>query len=268
MGLCVYCDKDKSLTREHILPSFVYKYQESNKKGKTSGWREKPQKIIGGEAVIKDVCAECNNVVLGALDGHAKHVLEKAGVFTSNFKKSTLYLEYNYNELSRWLLKVAYNSSRASGKHQGVFEKFKGFILEESSDSSQFIISVGLFKSLKLTKDQYHEYGKDLDADEHRYVNPFYPRISWAPQTPAGFSVKQIVIGALVFHVVIFNDGISRDERKRLIKQYLEICKGMSLLRKNEKKAKVCQIPLTFIDSMQHHMLRPEVEPHLAKLLT
>ncbi|WP_155859047.1 hypothetical protein [Enterovibrio calviensis] len=256
------------MTREHILPSFVYKYQERNKKGKISGWREKPQKIVDGEAVIKDVCAECNNVVLGALDGHAKQVLEKAGVFTSNFKENKLYLEHNYNELSRWLLKVAYNSSRASGKHQGVFEKFKGFILGESSVPSQFIISAGLLKPLKLTNDQYHECGKDLDADEHRYVNPFYPRISWAPQTPTGFSVKQIVIGALVFHVVILNDSISRDERKRLIKQYFKRCKGMRLMRKNERKAKVSQIPLTFIDSMQHHMLRPEVEPHLAELLT
>ena len=99
------------------------------------------------------------------------------------------------------------------------------------------------------------------------YVNPFFSRISWSPQTLEGYSVKQVVIGALVFHVVAFNDGISRVDRKRITQQYLTMCKGMTVIRKNLKKVEVVQLPITFVDSMEHHSMRPEVEPHLERLL-
>jgi len=267
MSICTYCGQEGRLTREHILPSFVYNYQYSIGKGKTSGWREKPQRIVEGEAVIKDVCERCNNVVLSELDAHVKNLLEKAGLFTKCFLKEYVTIDYNYNLLSRWLLKVAFNSSRASGRQLRVFDKFKNVILGKSSDFSEFVISAGLFKPLKLTPEQKEEYGKYLDVDPSGYVNPFFPRISWSESELLEISVKQIVIGAFIFHVVVFENGLPRERRKQLAREYLNICEGMTLIRKNKSQAKIIQTQLTFIDSMQHHMLRPEVEPHLAKLL-
>lgn len=267
MSTCTYCGQDGRLTREHILPSFIYKYQYTIGNGKTAGWREKPQKIIEGEVVIKDVCENCNNVVLGEMDAYVKNMLERSGVFTKCFIKQDMIIDYNYGLLSRWLLKLAFNSSRASGKQLGVFDKFKNIILGEESDFSGFVITAGLFKPLKLTSEQQSKFGEHLGADYAGYVNPFFSRISFPQYDLPGTFIKQIVIGALIFHVVVFKNELSREHRKDLTKEYLNMCKGMTLIRKNKSQVTIIQTPLTFIDSMQSHMLRPEVEPHLERLL-
>ncbi|EHK2856209.1 hypothetical protein J7X11_004706 [Vibrio parahaemolyticus] len=268
MAICIYCSQNKTLTREHIMPAFVYAYQDSISNSKSIGWREKAQKVLQGEAVIKDVCDHCNNVVLGTLDAHAKSALEKAGAFTPNFNKSTVDFEYDFNQYARWLLKVAFNSSRASGKHLGVFDQYKDLILDKNKNYSSFIITGGLLKPYKLTKQQKIDHGQSLFADSSGYVNPFFSRVSWAQNLPNDISVKQIVIGALVFHVVSFSPNMSRVRKRELQKEYLKMCKGMAILNKGSSRTKLSQLPLTFVDSMGPHMLREEVKPHMYKLLT
>jgi hypothetical protein len=254
------------MTREHILPSFIYEYQYSTGSGKTIGWQEKPQKIISGEAKIKDVCSHCNSVVLCELDGYAKNILEQSGFFTQCFLKEHVNINYNYSLLSRWLLKVAFNSSRASEKKLFFFDKYKDVILGKSSDFSGFAISAGLFKPLKLTALEIEKYGHQLEVDPSGYANPFFGRISWGDFESSEYSVKQIVIGAAIFHIIAFNGDLLRGRKKILIKEYLKICKGMTLIRKNESKVNVIQTPITFLDSMKNHMLRPEVEPYMREL--
>ncbi|WP_068717336.1 hypothetical protein [Vibrio tritonius] len=268
MAICIYCGQNKTLTREHIMPAFVYTYQYSISNSKCIGWREKAQKLLQQEAKIRDVCAHCNNVVLGAIDAHAKSALEKSGAFTPNFNKNAVDFEYDFNQYARWLLKVAFNSSRASGKQLGVFDQYKDLILDKSSDYSGFFITGGLLKPYKLTPQQISDVGQSLFADSSGYVNPFFSRISWAQNLPNDISVKQIVIGAFVFHVVSYGQNISRVRKRELQKEYLKMCKGMAILNKGSCRTKLSQIPLTFVDSMGPHMLREEVKPHMDKLLT
>ncbi|MNG70261.1 hypothetical protein D3C73_125720 [compost metagenome] len=193
-------------------------------------------------------------------------MLERSGFFTECFLKEQVNIDYNYSLLSRWLLKVAFNSSRASGKKLTFFDKYKDVILGKSSDLSGFAISAGLLKPLKLTTLEMEKYGHYLKIDPSGYVNPFFSRISWAELESSEYAVKQIIIGAAIFHVIAFKDDLLRARKKILINEYLEICKGMTLIRKNESKINVIKTPLTFIDSMKNHMLRPEVEPYLREL--
>ncbi len=266
MSTCVYCGKEGKMTREHILPSFIYKYQYSTGTGKTIGWQENPQKLISKEAQIRDVCDHCNNVVLCELDGYVKKMLERSGFFTECFLKDQVTLSYNYNLLSRWLLKVAFNSSRASEKKLSFFDKYKDVILGTSSDFSGFAIFAGLFKPLKLTALEIEKYGHDFKVDPSGYANPFFGRISWGEFESSECSVKQVVIGAAIFHILSFKDDLHRNRKKTLVKEYLETCKGMTLIRKNESKIDVIQTPLTFLDSIKPQMIRPEVEPYLREL--
>ncbi|WP_213712428.1 hypothetical protein [Cedecea lapagei] len=266
MSTCIYCGQEGKMTREHILPSFIYEYQYSTAAGKTIGWQEKSQKMIHGEAKIKDVCFHCNNVVLCDLDGYVKNMLERSGFFTECFLKDKVTIDYNYSLLSRWLLKVAFNSSRASEKKLPFFDKYKDVILGKSANFSGFAISSGLFKPLKLTPSEMKKYSHNFKAHSSGYANPFFGRISWAEFESTEYSVKQIVIGAAIFHVLAFKDDLHRDRKKGLVNEYLEVCKGMTLIRKNKSKVDVIQTPITFLDSMKHHMLRPDVEPYLREL--
>lgn len=266
MSICIYCGQEGKVTREHILPSFIYEYQYSTGSGKTIGWQEKPKKMISDEAKIKDVCSRCNNVILSELDNYAKNMLERSGFFSECFVKEQVKINYNYNLFSRWLLKVAFNSSRASEKKLNFFDKYKDVILGQSFDFSGFVISAGLLKPLKLTPAEIEKYEHHLRIDSSGYANPFFSRISWAEFESSECAVKQIVIGAAIFHIIAFKDDLIRTRKKNLIREYLDIFKGMNLIRKNESKINIIQTPLTFVDSMKHHMQRPEVEPYLREL--
>lgn len=108
---CAYCGNEGRMTREHIIPNgFI---QSMDRKEQIIWSDAAPQKVIESDIVIKDVCSSCNNGPLSELDAYAlrlcldlnKKFAESCGKF--NFK-------YNYNMLSRWLLKVCYNSARAN----------------------------------------------------------------------------------------------------------------------------------------------------------
>ncbi len=267
MGICSYCEQDRKLTKEHIFPSFLCEYNNSiSRGGQPIGWREKPQKMVEGDAVVKDVCADCNNVVLSKYDGHAKNVLDNAGIFRRNYLDDTLTLEYDYKLFSRWLLKLAFNSSRASGIQEKEFGDLKKHIIEETSEASHIFILVGLFSPVKLTEEERNKYGLALDEADGNFINPFQLRFSWPVNIQKHVSIKQIVIGAMLFRVFVFDKNITRQNRKDLLNKYLETMKGMSLLRKNKSKLQVKQIKESFLDSMVPHMLRPEVSAHLEKL--
>lgn len=267
MGVCAYCEMDTILTREHVIPSFICDFQKNNGNGVISSWREKAQKIVGGDAVVKDVCGSCNNIILSKLDSYAKQFLAENGVFSINFIESNKTLTYNYTLLSKWLLKVAYNSARSSGIKPAEFGAYKKLIISDDFDFSMFFISAGLFKPLKLSKSELDKYGDIFNADINGYANPFFVRISWCNIEPTIYCIKQISIGAFVFHIVIFNKLLPPEVKRRVIKNYLKKCTGMSILEKNKSHREIKQLPITFIDSMSHHMKRPEVRVHLDELL-
>lgn len=269
MAECIYCGKAGKLTREHILPSFVYQYHyQIEGQNNVIGWREKPEKVVSGEAKIKDVCSDCNNIVLSKYDSHAKDVLESADIFQKNFLLRETTFNYDYQLFSRWLLKVAYNSSRASGKQVEVFENFKAYILNKNIKSNSFFITCGLLKPVWLPQDAFIHHGKTFGINKPGYINPFFTRTSWAPSALKGYTVKQIVIGALVFHVCVFSKTFNRQEKKKIKNQHLESCKNMQVISSNKTKHKALQLPISFIDSMGPHMLRYNVKSEMDKLLT
>jgi hypothetical protein len=116
------------LTREHVLPAFIYAIQKKTKQ-KCIGWNEVTEKMVGGELKVKDVCGKCNSEVLGQLDGYAKSILTESGILVENYIKNHITLTYDYNRLVRWLLKVSFNSSRTDGAHAHLFEEHIPFIL-------------------------------------------------------------------------------------------------------------------------------------------
>lgn len=269
MSECIYCGNSGKLTREHILPSFVYQYHyQVEGQNNVLGWREKPGKIIYGEAKIKDVCEHCNNITLSEYDSHAKEILENARVFTKNFLLNETTFDYDYRLLSRWLLKVAYNSSRASGKQTEVFEKFKKHIIDKDVKNNNFFIGCGLLKPVKLNQAEFIKYGNAFGINKPGYINPFFTRISWVPSKINDYTVKQIVIGALVFHICVFTNNINHQEKKKIKKQHIEAFKNMQIISSNKSRCIAAQMPITFIDSMGPHMLRDNVKPEMDKLLT
>lgn len=245
MGICAYCDEDKSLTREHIVPSFICEYQ--NKiSNKNIGWNDKANKLIGGEQAIKDVCGNCNNVILGNLDKHAKYIFEKSGAFSQNNLASKVTLNYCYNKFLRWILKVSYNSARASNNNESIFHCYKGLILGTHDNDELLVLCGGIYKPFELNEG---------------LSNPFLFRIAYPTELNDNFSVRLIVVGSFAFHLLIFEPDISKDMRESKVREYLKTFNGLKEIRKNSKKCTLTQLEQTFFASCEAQLLRQAKNP-------
>lgn len=121
--ICAYCNEEKQATKEHIIPKGIIDlFPECNLA--YSGF----DKVHGGEATIKDVCSECNNGQLSKLDTYGKEFVET--YFINNYKKDDkVDIEYDYDLLIRWLLKIVYNNERSYHRDVEWFKKNIDYIL-------------------------------------------------------------------------------------------------------------------------------------------
>lgn len=106
---CAYCGEMRRLTREHIWPDGFLRRGDFGLK-----FSAKAGRAFAGDLIVRDVCEVCNNVPLGRLDGYA------CQLYDSNFAHfpehfTPVVFNYDYGKLTRWLIKIAFNSARAQG---------------------------------------------------------------------------------------------------------------------------------------------------------
>jgi hypothetical protein len=126
MPACAYCAADRPATKEHIWPrALIEKFEQ------LYTFNARTSKFFVGDAVVKDVCATCNNERLSPLDTYL------GKLFDASFKRvlapgESADLEYEYEWLARALLKISYNSARANKdlRIQLAHKQFSRFILQ------------------------------------------------------------------------------------------------------------------------------------------
>ncbi|SEK13090.1 hypothetical protein SAMN05444746_112142 [Variovorax sp. OK212] len=219
MTTCAYCGCEGTMTREHVIPSFIYDFQK--KLGsKVLGWNEVSQKMIAGEAKVRDVCATCNNKVLGDLDSYGKETLESSGILVADYKKRDLELTYDFDQLARWLLKISFNSSRTDGAHSSLFSKYIPYMLGKGIRP----------KSSEVAIVSYLAAPSPLEVDGEKLSNPFIMRISYG-QPNEVYMLRIVSFGPLFFFLQLFEQdvlaGHAASATRRLIKDQ---CGSVELL--------------------------------------
>lgn len=220
---CAYCKKQAAATREHVIPAFIYRFQKELGE-KALGWNEAAGKMVRSEIQIKDVCEGCNGGRLSQLDSYGKSFLMSSGFLTQNY--SSLYADftYDYDLLSRWLLKISFNSSRTDRVHSHLFEKFIPYILEGSAPSkkNEFAIIAALAAPVKTDdlSDDYKVFSGLAGASGR--ANPFLMRISYAPDNYKTFILRIVMFGPLIFFLLIFHPGVPVGFCANETKQFLK----------------------------------------------
>lgn len=128
MKHCAYCNGQGLLTKEHIWPrSLITKYEGA----KT--YNPRINAFYKGEAVIRDVCATCNNVHLSKLDAYLSELHDKYFQHIL-LPGDAACIKYDYNLLLRALLKISFNSARAfaENKTTKLLSKHSRFIIDNS----------------------------------------------------------------------------------------------------------------------------------------
>ncbi|EPW6542199.1 hypothetical protein ACWOJ8_002932 [Vibrio vulnificus] len=85
--ICIFCSSQEQLTREHVIPQWVYnRCTKRTFKTMTNGIHQTYNKTT------LPACKECNSNLLGYLERHLKHELEKIDVTNQEFSQETLEL--------------------------------------------------------------------------------------------------------------------------------------------------------------------------------
>ncbi|MFW1586387.1 hypothetical protein ACEWBR_22020 [Vibrio parahaemolyticus] len=251
MASCAYCKKDEKLTREHVIPNFMYKFQKENV-GNHTGWNEKAGKMLPSEMIVKDVCGDCNNVKLGGLDGYAQTFVTDNQIMVENYTKPSISLSYDFDLLLRWLLKVSFNSTRSAGSHPELFEKFIPYILDnDKSDCAQeLFLLIGLVKPKILDATQikdFQENGRSVTSKGE--LNPFHVRISTVQHPDRSFVMRVVIIGALMFYIPIFTTEMKIGFKKSKIKSFMKGNKNIVLLDSKKSLQTLRQMDIDFVDA-------------------
>src|SRR5687768_9028052 len=97
MRMCAYCSKEADLTREHIVPKFLYEQHPLAK----FGYNFKADTFLSWEAQIKDVCQKCNNDLLSKVDAYGKRFCLENRIDTFVTTERECKLTYDFDWLSR-----------------------------------------------------------------------------------------------------------------------------------------------------------------------
>lgn len=191
MKSCAYCGVAGVMTKEHVwAASLIRKFNDLLTYNKNNN------KFYRGEAVVKDVCATCNNVVLGGLDDYL------SGLFDKEFKQALYPGEgvdfgYDYDLLLRVLLKISYNAARSVGNERAIkqHKKFTRYILEGTHRGS-VMLRLQVVTAAKIF---------DSEGGEYKFYSPEILRCGEVPYEGVlsdRFMVRLVAINCFWFYII------------------------------------------------------------------
>ncbi|WP_186896029.1 hypothetical protein [Undibacterium sp. CY21W] len=130
---CVYCDGAGKRTREHVFPGFLLKAAERQ----GVFYSNAAKGYFDADAVVKDTCDTCNNIILSALDAYVSGLYKKYLVRTLVTSRT---VRFDFERLLRWVLKVTYNAQRAFGGCPRNLTHLRQYMLGRSARPSSLIL--------------------------------------------------------------------------------------------------------------------------------
>ncbi|MGG2731368.1 hypothetical protein ACQYZU_26975 [Pseudomonas aeruginosa] len=192
MKKCAYCGKSEKLTKEHIWPSTLIRKYEN-----LLTYNKNEDKFYKGDAVIKDVCSECNNVHLSKLDSYL------SDIFDAHLKRiltpgESALLNYDYDKLLRALLKISFNSARASASEKIIkaHQKFATYILE-GIHRGNIMLRLQIVTAVRAT---------NLQENTEEMVMPEILRcadIAYDGALANRFMIRMIAVNSFWFYIII-----------------------------------------------------------------
>jgi hypothetical protein len=126
---CAYCGSPGPLSREHIIPKFIFnrQYQRSRERLFTNIITQSGPSATPAEPTIADVCSQCNGGFLSALDEYASGVYDQYFAHTYD-RGREIRFDFDFVRLSRWLMKLAFNVGRSRNWSAELMNKLRHFV--------------------------------------------------------------------------------------------------------------------------------------------
>lgn len=193
---CAYCSSLKNLSREHIFPDGVIKRFDEN----MLSINDKSDKVFKSDLVVKDVCETCNNGVLSNLDNKFIQLFED-NMLQPLDPGDSVEFNYNYDDLLRVLLKISYNSARASKDgHKAVaaLRKHVPYILGKVDSASGVTLRLQIVTSSKRFNTETNQVEGIMQAKLLRSC-----KVSYNGPQHSNFMIRLLAFNSFWFYMII-----------------------------------------------------------------
>ena len=214
---CAYCGGQGPLTKEHIIPRFLYRQFPQQK----LGYNARADKFMKWEAQVRDVCAACNNGPLSQLDLYAQQFFSSINCERTYTSRERIEIEYNYEQLVRWLLKVSYNSSRALSDPHRLLRESAAFISGTGTGPPLAFLAIEVVQDTPLTAETRRELPEEVRHWRHIpsrmfRVGPARLHEPSANYSPPEHCSRFVAVNAWYFTFCVVDPHASRAARRRL----------------------------------------------------
>ena len=213
------------MTKEHIWSKALIDRWESE----LNTYNPKTKKFYKGEAVIKDVCANCNNVTLSKLDKYLAEMYDNQ--FKNHVQRGNgVVFEYSYDLLLRSLLKISFNSCRMMGDDMralAAHQKVKGYILGKDKRPKGFSIRLQIVTpAIVINEKGVRE--DDVSHDVMRCTKIAFTgtkKVAFNGTQTDKFRVRMIAIKSFLFYLIIPINRYTKEEKNRFIEEFKKFFK-------------------------------------------
>ncbi|GGX54491.1 hypothetical protein [Saccharospirillum salsuginis] len=207
---CAFCGEQNNLTREHIFPNGVIRtYEEA-----LLSLNDKSDRYFKADLVVKDVCESCNNGALSVIDGYFVKLFE-SHMHPPLLPGDSAEFEFNYNYLLRELLKISYNSARASAdgfRAVAALRKYVPYILGNVSYTPDVILRLQIVTSSKRFNTHTNQIDGTMDAELLRSC-----KISYNGPQHSNFMIRLIALNSFWFYLIIPLKSVSSSKKETFI---------------------------------------------------
>ncbi len=219
---CAYCGSQRQLTREHVFPKFFYSREglKGDELPVTPVIQHGKEKFVQAELTIADVCSVCNSGFLSRLDAYGALLWNK---FFDVIPRpgEAIRFEYDFDLLTRWLLKLAYNVGRVrkSKWPEHLLEYLRAhlaYIRGDGPRPANLYVYLQLIGAAELTPQQkqslLEEDGLNMNGVPPRYrrVAPFVMLDGPGRNKACIMQGCMVEVNAYVFHLVFWKPDLSR----------------------------------------------------------
>lgn len=207
---CAYCFQNNKLTKEHIWPKGILNRLPTYK----ARFSEKAGKVMGGDLLIKDVCVKCNSGVLSELDDYGCQLFDRYFRFIAE-PQSQLQIEYDLDNLSRWLAKIAYNTARSSSNpNLSLLQLLTSYILGQAARPSEFELYLDIVTRSMISTPCGP---KEFPATAFRST-----RVERVPPLPDWCVVRLVSINSFYFYILVFNNLYRDSDELSIVRRMIK----------------------------------------------
>jgi hypothetical protein len=259
---CAYCNEKSDLTLEHILPHFIETREAERGHGKsiTNIKTQGQEKPVQSEPTIGDVCRTCNNGFLAELDGYGAELYDK---FFKSIPRpgEKIRFAYDFDQLLRWLLKLAYNTGRSRGWSSDLLQPLRNalpYIKDEAGRPNimevflQLVVPARLSPKEKMRVEQ--KTGQKMDE-----LPPEFRRITVFVQKGliAGY---RIALNGYYFHILFLAPDATPAENRSREKRFYAETKGAKKINPNLSNTDIYPSSVSILDlAKKESLLRSNI---------